>query len=317
MTGQMLISHSPEDRETAAFLAGDLERQGVRARAVAPGDEQAVYGAAGVIALASHASAASGAVWGDADRAARAGKPLYVVRVGDVDAQAFSTMPVRQWVDAFGPQAAANVARLADDLRGVQAGAGVAPGMGYAPAHDPYGAPPQPYGARAGGGVPKWVPIVGIVVGVATMIGGVLKIAGAFDSTPSRTVSSYSPSSGTGGNMSGGYGTGGSNMTMPSSSTTNSRLSMGLSQAASQFRARLPMTSGPTTITDVQASGNTMTMYVTLSQPVGGLWSQMDSALRSNICSGGFASLIRQGATAVVQMQDSVGSRHSLTVSSC
>jgi hypothetical protein len=94
-------------------------------------------------------------------------------------------------------------------------------------------------------------------------------------------------------------------------------LSFALSTAAAQFRSRLPMRSGPTTITDVQASGTTLTMYVSINQPVAGAWSQLDAPLRSNICSGGFGQLIRQGASAVVQLRDLAGSQHSLTVNSC
>lgn len=396
MTSQVLIVHLPEDRETAAYLAGDLERQGVRVATRSAGQDQGVHDASALVALLSQAGSGTGAVWAAADAAARAGRPVYVVRLGEVSTDAFAAMPVRLWVDAFGPGAQANVGQLAEHLRGLSAGA--APAWGGAPPaadHHGGGAP-----GRRSAGSGLWLGIGGAVLAGIIAVVAVLEITETIDifDSSSSTSSAYnapvnvdvngnsvtaaaplldgrwSTEPGCGGmgiTYSAGnrwrsedgregtfvfsgdtytsYETGGPTTVMrvvrrdnnifetedvtdgyratryrcapgaafQSSSAGNSNLSAALSSAAAQFRARLPLRSGPTTITDVQALGSTLTMYVTLDRPVGGAWSQLDSALRRNICSGNFAGLIRQGATAVIQMQDSAGAQHSLRVSSC
>ena len=205
MGGQILISHDPQDAETAAYLANDLARQGAPVGLQPGGNEQAVDEAAALVALVSQASTASDQVWADADRAARAGKPIYVARLGDVSAQAYAPMPVRSWTDAFGPNAQANVARLGEELRTVASRS--APAWGGQPhAPNPYGSPAP--GSRSGR-PPMWLTIGGSVLGAIVIVVGLLEITEAiniFDSGSSSSSTSYSSSTNTSsiGNMSGG-----------------------------------------------------------------------------------------------------------------
>lgn len=134
-TGYVLITHGGRHGPVASYMAGDLERQGVRA-VLRPADEneaqRALAGAAALIALVGD-EADAGVARRDAQGSAQAGQPLYAVRLSQHAGSALAGLPARQWVDAFGPNAPANVARLAGELRGVM----------HAP-RSPAGFPPQP-----------------------------------------------------------------------------------------------------------------------------------------------------------------------------
>jgi hypothetical protein len=163
--GYVLITHSGRHGGVASYMAGDLERRGVRA-VLRTGDEgeaqRALFGAAALVALVGD-EVDAGNARRDAQNAAQAGTLIYGVRLAQNAGSSLSGLPVRQWVDAFGPNAPANVARMADDLRGLitaprpPAAAVRHPpqpaGFGGQPPQQPtgFGAPPaQPPAAPAG-----------------------------------------------------------------------------------------------------------------------------------------------------------------------
>jgi hypothetical protein len=200
MTPPVLISHSSADRETAAYLAGDLERQGVRAVLQPAGGGQAATDASAVILLLSHAGAASVDRHAEGAKAASAGKPVYVVRIGEVDAPALAGQHIAQWTDAFGPDAHANVARLAGSLRSI---------AGSPPAQPRWGAGSAPVGHGAAmaprTGQSKWAMIGGAVVGVLLIVTGLIKIAAALGGGgSSSSSSSTAPAASYDSNLSGG-----------------------------------------------------------------------------------------------------------------
>lgn len=193
MTPPVLISHSAADRETAAYLAGDLERQGVRAVLQPIGGGQAATDASAVILLLSHVGAASVDWQAEGAKAASAGKPVYVVRIGEVDAPALAGLQIVQWTDAFGPDAHANVTRLAGSLRSIAGPSAAQRGWSGG------GSAPVGHGAAIAPrtGQSKWVRIAGIVVGVVLIVTGLIRIAAALGgggSSSSSSSSSTAPS---------------------------------------------------------------------------------------------------------------------------
>lgn len=183
MTGHVLISHSAEDREWAAYLASELERQGIRAAPQPVGDtRQAMPAPAAAILLLSQASAAWPGWQAEGTRCVSAGMPLYVVRLADVDPQILAGLPVAQWTDAFGPEAQANVAGLAASLRstiGPAAPPSAWGGQSAAPVG--HGAAPAAPAGRTGP-----VRILGVVVGLLLIVTGLIKVAAALGAGWSR-----------------------------------------------------------------------------------------------------------------------------------
>jgi hypothetical protein len=150
----------------------------------------------------------------------------------------------------------------------------------------------------------------------------------ASSSSTGGTTSStggFASSGSTGGSTGGFSSTGGDGTTSSSTSSSggstssggNAVLAAALSQAVQQMRARLPMNSGPTTITDIEAEGTTLVMTVSINQPIGGQWAAVDAGFRSSMCSGQFGALINQGASLRVDMTDSGGDSHTTELTSC
>lgn len=91
-----------------------------------------------------------------------------------------------------------------------------------------------------------------------------------------------------------------------------------LAAAVEQQRSRLPLRSGPTTITAIEAIGKTVNFYVTISQDLSPTdWAELEQVMRSQACSGPLGPLIRSGATISFQMLDSGEEQRALSVSSC
>ena len=197
MSNLVIISHAPEDRAVAELLAGDLERQGVRA-VPGSGDEQSFHAASALVTMVSVASTTFPMQRAEAERAASAGKPIHAVRVADVGGEVLSGLPVASWSDAFGPDAQASVARLAHALRSTTASGAPgygAPGYGAAGSYgaSAYGAPPAPRSGKP----PAWLAIVGGVAGLVLIVVGILQISGAFGGRSRSASSNYSSGSGT------------------------------------------------------------------------------------------------------------------------
>jgi hypothetical protein len=91
-----------------------------------------------------------------------------------------------------------------------------------------------------------------------------------------------------------------------------------LSAAAAQQRSRLPIRSGPTTITAIDVSGTNLNLWVQINGDLNATqWSQLDQVLRTQTCGGSMGNLIRQGASVGYQMVDSGQEQRSLSVTSC
>jgi hypothetical protein len=219
----VFISHAPEDRATAEYLAGDLERQGVRT-CLSPGDDaqadQLLHGAAALVVLAG----ASASMRGQAERAAQWGKPVHAVRLSEGAGPALAGLPILSWTDAFGPQAPANVARLGQELR-VAAMAHAAPPLphaappAYPPAPAPYPGAPG-YGQPAPRGRNTGLIIAGSVIGGLVLVAGLLEATEVINIIPSRD-SSYSSSTYSGSSYN-GSGSGSTASTRSNMSATNS-----------------------------------------------------------------------------------------------
>jgi hypothetical protein len=152
----VLITHNGQHGPVASYLAGDLERHGVRAilrPAAEPDSQHALYYCAALVVLVG-SEADAGLARRDAERAAQANKPIFAARLAQTAGSSLTGLPIRTWTDAFGPNAAANVARLAGDLRGLSQPWGAqAPPVGQPPRQPvppgPFGQPPHP-GAPGG-----------------------------------------------------------------------------------------------------------------------------------------------------------------------
>ena len=158
----VLITHYGQHGPVASYLAGDLDRHGVRAilrPAAEPDAQHALYNCTALVVLVG-AEPDAGLARRDAERAAQANKPIFAVRLAQTAGSSLTGLPIRFWTDAFGPNAAANVARLAGDLRGLSQpwGAQVPP-VGQPPRQPvppgPFGQPPHP---RAPSGPVGWPP---------------------------------------------------------------------------------------------------------------------------------------------------------------
>lgn len=91
-----------------------------------------------------------------------------------------------------------------------------------------------------------------------------------------------------------------------------------LQQAVAQVQPRLPMQSGPATITSVTAAGTTMRMRATIARVMTPAdWARLDASIRPGLCRGSLATVVRAGATVDVMMQDQANAVHVLTISSC
>lgn len=95
-------------------------------------------------------------------------------------------------------------------------------------------------------------------------------------------------------------------------------LSARLAAAVAQQRARLPIRSGPTTVTAIEAIGTRVNMFVTIAENLGpNDWVELEQVLRSSTCSGPYGNLIRMGASISYEMLDSAEEQRSLAVTSC
>lgn len=172
----VFVSHCSADQEEAGRIVAHYEAQGIRMwwgpRDIQPGRDLnqqvgwAVQNCSAMLVVASEACRGSLAVRAEADQAARAGRPIFLVRMADVYLS--SDMPAlaqaRVVIDAFGANAQANVARLTQELQAVLSAASPSPGAPAAPAagpgwSTPPGGQPHPGGPGAGFGAPARGPI--------------------------------------------------------------------------------------------------------------------------------------------------------------
>lgn len=142
---------------------------------------------------------------------------------------------------------------------------------------------------------------------------------GFSSSTSSSSSGGYgSTSGGTSSGSTGGYGSSSDGSTTSSSSSSGGDGASGIvALVAQQFAGRLPLRSGPATITNVEANGSTLVMTMEISVNANGNWAGLEPSLRSNICGGPFARVVSMGGAVQVDVSDSTGDEHSVTVSDC
>jgi hypothetical protein len=188
-------------------------------------------------------------------------------------------------------------------------------GGGYPPQPGPGGYPPnQPYPPRQGGSNTTLL-ITLIVLVVALIAGGaILYFTGAFGgssstSRPNVAVSTPAPVTPT-------------PMTTPRSTppvaTGGGDVATLLQAGVAQMQPQIPIRNGPATITAVSAVGTVLTMEMEINQPVSPAeWDQLQGSFQQNICAGQFRNAISMGASAQVEVTDSVGSSRTYNISSC
>jgi hypothetical protein len=145
MTGHVFVSHGSDDSQEANALAALIESKGVVAwiapRDVRPGQDYseqlqaAIENCAAFVVLVSDKANKSPFVRAETEMAFSTSKPIYPVRMSDVQPAAGLAffLKLRHWTDAFGPEREANMARL---VRELEAFAGTR--------FDPAPAPPAP-----------------------------------------------------------------------------------------------------------------------------------------------------------------------------
>lgn len=166
MTGHVFVSHGSEDSEDANALAAFVESKGVKAwiapRDVRPGQDyseqlqEAIETSIAFVVLVSDKANRSPYVRAETEMAFSNGKPIFPVRVSDIQPAAGLAffLKIRHWTDAFGPGREASLARLAREVQTV-AGVpvdpaptttppGTVPPVGAAPAPAPAPPPPPP-----------------------------------------------------------------------------------------------------------------------------------------------------------------------------
>ena len=91
-----------------------------------------------------------------------------------------------------------------------------------------------------------------------------------------------------------------------------------LSAAAAQQRSRLPIRSGITTITAIDTSGTTLSMWAQIAGDMSATqWAQIEQGMRAQTCAGSFRALTAAGASVTYHLIDSGQEQRSVTVSSC
>jgi hypothetical protein len=160
MTGHVFVSHGSEDSEDANALAAFVESKGVKAwiapRDVRPGQDyseqlqEAIETSIAFVVLVSEKANRSPYVRAETEMAFSNGKPIFPVRVSDIQPAAGLAffLKIRHWTDAFGPGRDASLARLAREVQTV-AGVPVDPAPvttppGTVPPAAAYAPPPSP-----------------------------------------------------------------------------------------------------------------------------------------------------------------------------
>lgn len=128
MTGHVFVSHGSDDSQEANALAALIESKGVVAwiapRDVRPGQDYseqlqaAIESCAAFVVLVSDKANKSPFVRAETEMAFSTSKPIYPVRMSDVQPAAGLAffLKLKHWTDAFGPEREANIARLMREL---------------------------------------------------------------------------------------------------------------------------------------------------------------------------------------------------------
>jgi hypothetical protein len=131
MTGHVFVSHGSEDSEDANALAAFIESKGVKSwiapRDVRPGQDyseqlqEAIETSIAFVVLVSDKANRSPYVRAETEMAFSNGKPIFPVRVSDIQPAAGLAffLKIRHWTDAFGPGREASLARLAREVQTV------------------------------------------------------------------------------------------------------------------------------------------------------------------------------------------------------
>ena len=156
MTGHVFVSHGSDDSQEANALAALIESKGVVAwiapRDVRPGQDYseqlqaAIESCAAFVVLVSDRANKSPFVRAETEMAFSTSKPLYPVRMSDVQPAAGLAffLKLKHWTDAFGPEREANIARLMRELEafaGTRFDPAPAPEVTAAPSPAPAPAP--------------------------------------------------------------------------------------------------------------------------------------------------------------------------------
>jgi hypothetical protein len=100
--------------------------------------------------------------------------------------------------------------------------------------------------------------------------------------------------------------------------STNPDVAALVRQAELQAESRLPIRNGPVTITSVNSNGNTFYMQGTIAADLTELqWNQLDTRMRTGICSGATANLVRMGGRILIAMEDSTGETREVEITRC
>lgn len=106
------------------------------------------------------------------------------------------------------------------------------------------------------------------------------------------------------------------------SATSDTRAGTGgleteLSAGAERLRQQLPIVRGPITLSRVEQSGTTLTVYGTFSVDVTPVeWAQLDQIMPGEQCRT-LRHLISRGATITYNLTDSANERHEIIIASC
>ena len=156
MTGHVFVSHGSDDSQEANALAALIESKGVVAwiapRDVRPGQDYseqlqaAIESCAAFVVLVSDRANKSPFVRAETEMAFSTSKPIYPVRMSDVQPAAGLAffLKLKHWTDAFGPEREANIARLMRELEafaGTRFDPAPAPEVTAAPSPAPAPAP--------------------------------------------------------------------------------------------------------------------------------------------------------------------------------
>lgn len=131
MTGHVFVSHGSEDSEDANALAAFIESKGVKSwiapRDVRPGQDyseqlqEAIETSIAFVVLVSEKANRSPYVRAETEMAFSNGKPIFPVRMSDIQPAAGLAffLKIRHWTDAFGAGRDASLARLAREVQTV------------------------------------------------------------------------------------------------------------------------------------------------------------------------------------------------------
>lgn len=104
----------------------------------------------------------------------------------------------------------------------------------------------------------------------------------------------------------------------PPVATSGGNVAELLQMGVAQMQPQIPIRNGPATITAVSSIGTVLTMEMEINQPIAPAeWDQLQASFQQNLCAGQFRNAIQMGASAQVEVTDSVGSSRTYNIASC